>query len=462
MDSDDTGEHSFHFEEDSFEPRHLIRRSDVILRAGMMMLGAGTGSRRVKETMRQVATALDIDTLQAQITFTDITLTVSRRGIFRTQVAEIEHPGGVNADRVAALQYMAGRLRPRMRVREVEAQLDAVERRGLLYPKWVLAVAAAIACAAFALLNQAGLVEAGAALVAALLGQSARLVLSTHRINVLAVVAVAALVAGLTYVGINTILGQFGLAGSTQSLGYVATFIFLVPGFPLITAALDLARLDLEAGGTRLLYAGLVMLTAGMVAWGLLAATGGDPSLWLPAPAPEPAIMALIQLAATLIGVAGFALVFNSPWRVALAAGLIAAPANMFRHFLVETGAPPHVAVAAATLVIGLLVWVLGEGFGLPRIILSVPAVLMMVPGVTAYRSLVAFNQGQLIDAMLHGIAAVLVVIGAAAGLAAARMLTDPQWAFTRPDPPQLLKWPRPRRRRRDSGRPVRSDEPEQ
>ncbi len=449
----DTGEHSFHFDEDSLEPRHLISRSDTILRAGILMLGAGTGSRRVKETMRQVAGALDIDTLQAQITLTDITLTVSRRGIFRTQVAEVENPGGVNADRVAALQHVAGRLRPGMQVRRVDAQLDAVERRGLLYPKWVLAVAAAIGCAAFALLSQAGVVEAAAALLAALLGQGVRLWLSAHRINVLAVVAVAALVAGLTYVGTMALLGQFGIAGQAQSLGYVAAFIFLVPGFPLLTAALDLARLDLEAGWARLLYAGLVMLTAGMVAWGVLAATGGSSQV-LPAPVFDPGIAVLIQLLSTFIGVTGFAVVFNSPWRVCLAAGLIAAPPNLLRFFLVENGVPAHVAVAAATLVIGLLVWIVGEGFGLPRIILSVPAVLMMVPGVTAYLSLVAFNQNKLIDAMQYGISAVLVVIGAAAGLATARMLTDPQWAFTRPDPPQLLKWPRGRRARRRGQRP--------
>ena len=54
-----------------------------------LMLGAGTSSRRVKAVMRAVASALDIDSLQAQVTFTDIVATVVRRGIFRTQVAEV-------------------------------------------------------------------------------------------------------------------------------------------------------------------------------------------------------------------------------------------------------------------------------------------------------------------------------------------------------------------------------------
>ena len=39
---------------------------------------------------------------------------------------------------------------------------------------------------------------------------------------------------------------------------------------------------------------------------------------------------------------------------------------------------------------------------------------------------------------MRNAIATVLAVIAMVAGLSAARMLTDPEWAFTRPDPPEL------------------------
>ena len=90
-----------HEYEDQLEPTHLIRRSHVVLRAGTLMLGAGTSALRVREVMAQVAAAVGVQQVDAQVTFTQIVLTVGRRGIFRTQVGEIRP--SVNADRISLL-----------------------------------------------------------------------------------------------------------------------------------------------------------------------------------------------------------------------------------------------------------------------------------------------------------------------------------------------------------------------
>ena len=63
---DEPGEASGYDEheyEDSLEPRHLIRRSDVVLKAGILMLGAGTSGLRVREIMRSVAHTVGIDAI---------------------------------------------------------------------------------------------------------------------------------------------------------------------------------------------------------------------------------------------------------------------------------------------------------------------------------------------------------------------------------------------------------------
>lgn len=126
---DEPGEASGYDEheyEDSLEPRHLIRRSDVVLKAGILMLGAGTSGLRVREIMRSVAHTVGIERLHAQITFTDIVLTVGRRGIFRTQIAEIPNPG-VNAHRIGMLSELGHDLPERAGVSEVDARLQAIE-----------------------------------------------------------------------------------------------------------------------------------------------------------------------------------------------------------------------------------------------------------------------------------------------------------------------------------------------
>ena len=84
------------------------------------------------------------------------------------------------------------------------------------------------------------------------------------------------------------------------------------------------------------------------------------------------------------------------------------------------------------------------------KIIMTVPATLVTIPGSSALRTLLYFDEGNLLEAARNGIATTLTVIAIVAGLAGARMLTDPEWAFTKPDPPELglrsLGW---RRRRR-------------
>ncbi len=424
-----------HSEEDALEPKHLIRRSDVIIRAGALMLGAGTGSRRVKETMRRVGRALDVDALHAQITLNEIVLTISRRGIFRTQVVEIPSPG-VNADRVAALKSWAGSLPDHMTVKAVEAGLDEIVARPSRYSDTMRALGAGAACAGFAYLNNGALLEVLAAALAAFAGQFLRISLLHRKLNQLAVVFAASVLACLSYLGLSwlgTHLG--GLPADRQVAGFTSAVLFLVPGFPLITAALDLARLDLAAGISRLTYAALVTVTAAMGTWTVAQVFGLVPTLAPPLGTAWWVTLGL-RLGATFLGVFGFAVVFNSPPRPAVAAAVIATVANTPRIYLVEHGLPAQAAAGLATLLIGVIAWYVGAALGLPRIILSVPAVVIMVPGAAAYRALVSFNDGDLLASLDHGISAILVVLGMALGLAAARMLTDRDWAFVEPRPP--------------------------
>ena len=48
-------------DEDRLEPTDLVRRSRVVLRAGILMLGAGTSGLRVREVMEANAAAWHLD-----------------------------------------------------------------------------------------------------------------------------------------------------------------------------------------------------------------------------------------------------------------------------------------------------------------------------------------------------------------------------------------------------------------
>ncbi len=424
-----------HEHEDALEPRHLIRRSNVVLRAGILMLGAGTSGLRVREVMRAVADTVGIGRIRAQVTYTDIVLTVQRRGTFRTQVGEINAPG-VNADRIAMLKEFAENLPERATVAEVDALLDRIERTPRLYPSWVMALLVAVACASVTVLTNGGWREVLAVLPASALAYWLRSALTRLQLNHLAVVLTAAAVATGLFLLFTRLL-DLGLGGPSPRMaaGLVCAAIFLIPGFPLVTAGLDLTRIDLLAGVPRLTYAAMVLLSITLGVWTVVTLSGVSPD---PVPLLEgpPAAVWTALLVASFFAVFGWATMFNSPWKVAAASGVVAVLGNTPRLLMLQAGAKPHVATFVGCFLMGLLCALAARLFDMEKIIMTVPTVLVSIPGSAALRTLIYFDQADVVQAMQNGVATVLAVIAMVAGLSGARMLTDPEWAFTRSDPP--------------------------
>ena len=441
MAADDTpvtqGSFDEHEYEDELEPRHLIRRSDVVIRAGILMLGAGTSGLRVREIMQAVAQTVGIDRLHAQVTFTDIVLTVGRRGIFRTQVAEIPNPG-VNAHRISMLQELGYTLPDRATVAEVDARLTAIEQTPRLYPEWMLILLVGLACGSVTVLTNGGVREVAAVIPASALAYWLHRNLGRYQLNHLATVLTSAATASGLFIGFTTLINlAAGAPSPRMAAGFICASIFLIPGFPLVTAGLDLTRIDVLTGIPRMAYAGMVLLAITIGVWVVAALSGVSPD---PVPAPEgpPVLVWASLIAASFFAVFGWATMFNSPFRVAVASGAVAALGNIPRLIMLHQGVKPHVATFVSCFLIGLGCAAAGRLFSMSKIIMTVPTVLVSIPGSSALRTLIYFDQADVVSAAQNGIATVLVVIAMVAGLSGARMLTDPEWAFTRPDPPTL------------------------
>jgi uncharacterized membrane protein YjjB (DUF3815 family) len=120
---------------------------------------------------------------------------------------------------------------------------------------------------------------------------------------------------------------------------------------------------------------------------------------------------------------------------MAVASGLIAVACNLPRLLMLDQGVRPHVATFAATFLMGLACAAVARVFDMTKIIMTVPVILVTIPGASALRTLLYFDQADVASALQSAVSTVLVVIAMIAGLAGARMLTDPEWAFTRPEP---------------------------
>ena len=62
------------------------------------------------------------------------------------------------------------------------------------------------------------------------------------------------------------------------------------------------------------------------------------------------------------------------------------------------------------------------------RVALTVPAVVMMAPGVYALETLVYFDRGEILQGLSAGVLVGFVVGSIAFGLAAARFISQPEW----------------------------------
>ncbi|WES62745.1 threonine/serine exporter family protein [Microbacter sp. GSS18] len=407
------------------EPVRFIARVDAVLRLGAMMLGAGASSARVRAVMSRVAVALGIDRLDIRVGMTEIVVTAQRAGLYRTRVAEVRP--AVDAMKITALKRLSHDVTTETTVEQLQQRLDEIAAAGPRYPLLVRALAAGAACAAFAVLLNGGWADAVAVGVAAAIGQLIRMMLMRSGLNEFLVVFLAAVASLVSFLGGTALLDLLGAPSSGHDTVLTAAVLFLVPGFPLVTGALDLARLDLAAGINRVVYAALVLLATGTAVWAVAAIVRASATATA-APLIDEPILTAARLVAGFVGVLGFALLFSTPFAVAATAAAIGTVANAGRLLLTDAHVEAGVAALAAAFTVGIIASFVSDPLRAARVTLTVPAVLIMVPGAATYQAIAATIEGDTLAAVQQAFEAVFVVVALAAGLTVARVLTEREW----------------------------------
>jgi uncharacterized membrane protein YjjB (DUF3815 family) len=130
----------------------------------------------------------------------------------------------------------------------------------------------------------------------------------------------------------------------------------------------------------------------------------------------------LLRAVASFVGACAFAMVFNCPARSVLAVGILGAIANELRLGLHDAGMMLAPATFFGALAVGLMASLVHRRLEAPRITLTVPAIIIMVPGVFAFEMIVFFNRGQMLEALQASASCAFVLGAMAMGLAAARL----------------------------------------
>ena len=405
----------------------LASALDALLRFGALMLRSGEAAFRVREDMVLLAPRLGIERFSMLVTLTTLTASGWRGSEQHTLVQHVG-PLGINAARLGALERLVRNCPASLSPADLSVRLEQVERETPQHPIAIVALGVGMASASFAWLNDGNVLEILAAFGAGLGGQALRSPMLGHRLNQYVVAAVCGIAAAGLYSIASTTLSAAGLALG-HGIGLIAAALFLVPGFPLVAALLDLLQDQIPAALARLAY-GLLLLTCAAVGLGSVASLVGFSVHAVQPPQLDLTAKLMLRAVASFLGGMGFAVLYNATWRTALSVGVLALAGNELRLALQDAGIGQAPATFAGALCVGLLASLVQRRLRERRIELTVPGIIIMVPGSAALQSFVLFSRGDTLGGLQASVTAVFVVGAMALGLAVARFASERKWLF--------------------------------
>ena len=423
--------HDF-FTNDNFTPAYeanLIERAAIVGRIGLMMLSYGTGAWRVRDSMNTVARTLKM-TCSVDIGLVSLEYTCMDAHHSYTQAISLPSTS-VNTTKLSKMERFIKEFDKQgseMTIGEIHARLEEIAHSKGNYAPYQVGLAAALACSAFVFLLGGGPVEMFCSFIGAGLGNYVRRKLIDRHITLFAGVAVAVAVACLSYLLALSLMQLTFNVSSRHEAGYIGAMLFIIPGFPFITSGLDISKLDMRSGLERMTYAIAIITVATLVGWIVALMVNLRPENFPTLPL-SALMMFLLRVPASFCGVFGFSIMFNSTPKMAATAGCIGAIANTLRLELTDlTGIPAGAAAFLGALVAGLLASVVKKKIQYPQISITVPSIVIMVPGLYMYRAMYNIGLTSISVGTLWMTKALMIVVFLPMGLIAARILTDSKW----------------------------------
>lgn len=401
-------------------------KAALIGRVGLMLLSCGTGAWRVRSAMNLLSESLGI-TCTASIGLMTIVYTCFDGHKTFTNSLALNNTG-VNTLKLDKLERFVKKF-PKEGVHksgeQLQSELDEIQKLKGLYTPPKLGLAAAFACAAFTFLLGGGPIEMLCAFIGAGAGNFLRAALIKRHYTLYMCTILSVALGCLAYIAALRLGEMFLHIPGGHEAGYICAMLFIIPGFPFITSGIDLAKLDMRSGLERLAYAVIIVVNATITAWVMAMILGLKPNDF-PDLALSPELHLILRLIASFVGVFGFSIMFNSPFRIAASAALIGAVANTLRLELVDlAGFPAAVAAFIGSLTAGLLASLLMKKLGYPRISVTVPSIVIMVPGLYLYRAVYNIGEMSLTLSAPWLVSALLIIMMLPLGLIFARIITD-------------------------------------
>lgn len=429
------------------EQRELLReafaeigqKAELLLTVGQLLMENGADTAQIVRDMKRVAAYMGIDAekFHLHIMYTTLMLNISDEHHSHTSFRKCPKHA-VNMKIISAVSRLTWRaMKEHYTLDEFKGELESVSKRPR-YPHWVSVLAAGSGCGAFCTLFGCDFNAAIYTAVAAIIGKIVQMQCA-ERFGINPYVSMTFAAFTSTIIAYLTHL----LPTSTPWHPLIAAALFLVPGIPMINALSDMLNTYLISGAARIIH---TLIIVGAMTFGIVFAIGMADFDSFTNLTMLPDSNYGIFMAAAAIGAMSFAIFFNLPPRLLFAAACGGAICVCTRNFFIfELGMSSAVGTLVGASLVSLIAIEAVHWLHTPSLVLVVPAVIPLVPGVLIYRFLFAvinirrITVDELLSAIQSGVDALLIILAIAIGAAMPNIFASRSFAQRSKDKQEKL-----------------------
>lgn len=394
---------------------------DLCLRVGEMLLANGAGAADVTATMRAVAVHLGLRNTDIDVTFTQVSMSYQYDPSEPTLVMIRQvHQRTIDYEDLTQVDHMVrDLLADRIDLYLARTRMATIMSVGAPFPRWLVTVATGVMCAAVAFFLGGGPVVVSGAFLAAACIDRVQLLMLNQRLPNFYQQAVGGVVASLFAVAVSA-----SPLEADPSLLVTANIIMLLAGIGLMGALQDCLSGFYLTGTARITEA--VLSTVGIIA----GVTGGlslGRLLGVDFGTFHPGRMGWEGIGVLVVGsaicAAAFAVSAYAPLRSLLPIAIVAGVASAIFRGVLQVGLDRPWAAATASFMIGVVAYAVASRIRVPPLVVVVPAIVPLLPGLSIFRGLSLMIAGG--PAATAGILAMVTAASVALALAAGVILGE-------------------------------------
>ncbi len=402
---------------------------DFALHLAESMFRYGAGALEVETSIIAITAALGLKNIEVDITNQSVAINYAPKDQTPITLLRVVRSWTNNYAGLAQVhQLVTDIVTGGVGREEAVRRLDDITHSPKPFPRWMVTTASGVFSAAFVAVLGGGIRASAVAFASSLLISMLARQLGKWRTPDFFVTAASSFVVTL----VALLLWRYGTPVGFQiapSIVVVGGILLLLPTGRLVSSVQDAINgFPVTAAGrflsTMLTFGALVAGIA--IAFVVGAMTGMEAIDVTETFPPRYELWLLVLLVA--IAVVAIAIAEQTSWTLLLPTAAVGVVGHLVLIGATALGVGPRFAPAMAAVVIGLLARVIALRMGAPQLVVAVPAALILLPGLTIFRSMyvLTLEESEIIVGFSGMLSAGAIVLGVAAGIVLGDVLARP------------------------------------